>query len=249
MSIILTDTLAATKTLDANFKIKSFSFKKRNTMLSLAYRDGARSVGDCKVDPRIISIEGIIRGASTAAYETAIQDYFVWLNKLDLKLSWTSGKYINVRQITDVEQQFVDGGFLRLTHLKFNCLCEDPFIYYDTLTTDTKVIAASPTTWVIANAGLYEVFPVIEITNAANNPTLSIENTTDNSRLCSYIDANFLNTNVLTIDNLEGTVERGTTNTIDLFTGSFLRLLPGNNTIKYTGANCTMITKWYKKEL
>jgi len=249
MSIILIDTLAATKTLDANFTIKGFSFKKRSSMLTLAYRDGGRNVSDNKIDPRVITIEGVIRGASTAAYETAIQDYFVWLNKIDLKLYWTAGKYINVREITDVEQTFVDGGFLRLTRLKFNCQCEDPFIYYDALTSDMKVIAASPTTWVINNAGLYEEFPIIEITNAANNPNVEVENITDNVRLFDYDDAAFLNGNVLTVDNLEGTVENGSTNTIDKFTGSFLRLLPGNNTIKYTGANATLITKWYKKEL
>ena len=249
MSIILTDILAATKTLDANFKIKAFSFKKRSTMLSLAYRDGARSVGDCKVDPRIISIEGIIRGASTAAYETAIQDYFVWLNKTNLRLSWTAGKYINVREITDVKQDFVDGGFLRLTRLGFTCQCEDPFLYYDALSSNTEIIAASPDTWVINNTGSYDVYPVIQITNAADNVSFTIENVTDNSRTLGYDDAAFLDTLVLTIDNAEGTVKRGVTNTIDKLSGSFLRLLPGNNTLKYTGAINTMITEWYKREL
>jgi phage-related protein len=249
MSLIFTDTAAATKTLDANFKIKGFPFKKRSSMVTLAYRDGGRNVSDNKIDPRVIQIEGIVRAASAAAYETAIQDYYVWLNKLDLKLAWTAGKYINVREITDITPQFVDGGFLRICKLSFNCQCEDPFVYYDALTSDVKVIAASPTTWVIANAGSYEEFPVIEIVNAANNPNVIVENTTDNTRFFTYDDANFLNTDTLAVDNKEGTVEKNGANNIDKFGGSFLRLLVGNNTIKYTGAACTMTTKWYKKEL
>lgn len=248
MSLVLEDTLAATKTLAANFKIVGRPFKKRSSLSAIAYKDGARNISDRKVEPRVMQIEGILNAANAAAYETAKNGYFSWLYKEDLKLYYDASLYINVKIITDVDEKFYDGGFLRLAKVSFNCQCEDPFWYYVAATTDVKVIGASPTTWIIANAGDYTEYPEITIVNAADNTTFTLENLTTGKTL-GYYDTNFLNADTLVIDNKIGTVKMNGANTIDKISGSFLNLLVGNNSIRYTGANCTITTKWYKKEL
>jgi phage-related protein len=136
-----------------------------------------------------------------------------------------------------------------LAKISFVCLCPDPYYYYETGNTDTQNIAASPTLFSINNPSDFFVFPVIEITNTANNPSLQLKNITDNDRSFNYVDAAFLNGDVLTVDCVAGTVFKGIVNSIGYFAGNFIRLLPENNEFEYTGANCQILTTWTKREL
>lgn len=249
MSLILTDTLSSTYTLPANFVIKGMNFTKRASYSNIAWSDGAKNKGDLKIGSRTLEIEGILQAVDATAFETLRNTIYAWLYKNDLTLTYVTGKYFKVKHISNIQLSFFSGGFLRLAKLSFVCNCEDPYQYYTSLNTDTKVISSSPTSWNITNSAAYPVYPIITLTNAENNTDFIIENTTDSVRSCQYVDIACLNTLVTVIDNKEGTVVMNGANGIVNFSGSFLRLLPGVNAIKYTGFDCTMITTWYNREL
>jgi len=249
MSIILTDAAAATYTFPANFTVRGIPFKTRSSFVDIAYSAGSKNKGDLKTAMREIIIEGIVGAADAASFETLRNTIYAWLFKTDLKLSFIAGKHFKVKCITNVSPSFFEGGFLRVAKLSFTCQCEDPFQYYDAVSSDNAVIAASPTTWSITNAGAYDVYPVITITNSANNTDFILENITDANRSFEYIDAACLNTLVTVIDNTDGTVFMNGANGVSKFTGNWLRLLPGVNSIKYTGAVCNIDMNWYQREL
>jgi len=251
MSIILEDSALNTYTLAANFKIKGTPFRKRSKISTIAYREGGRNTSDKKVDVRTVEIEGILRGTDTADYLTKKNTLFKWLNKEDLKLYYQADRYINVTEITNIQHDFFDGSHFRIAKVAFTCECDDPFWYYVALNTFPFAMITSPQVFTVWNLGDYFVSPVITILNTADNTNLTLTNLTDNLTSLNYADIAFLNGLLLEINNDIGTVKRGQPgiNTIDKMTGNFLKLLPGVNTFTYTGATCSIVFKWYNREL
>ena len=249
MSLILVDPSAASFTLPDNFTIKGMSFKKRQRVVNIAYKDGGRQVGDAMIDTRLVEIEGILYGVDEATYLTNKNLLFKWITKTDLKLYFIAGRYINVKQISNVAHNFAEGGFDRFARIKLTCLCEDPFFYYDAGSTDIQNPVASPTFFTINNAGDFIVFPVITITNAAANVSFTLKNTTDDNRYFTFADVLSAPGDVIVIDCAAGTVQKNGINRIDLLEGDFLRLLSGNNDFEYTGAACQINTAWTVREL
>ena len=247
MSITLTDTLANVFTLPANFKISGYSWKKKTRLIQIAFKDGGDETGDKKLDTRQIDIEGIlIDNATYLATQTTMNS---WLYKNDLKLSISAGYYINVKAITGVSFMFLDGGFERVAKVKFSCICPDPFFYATALTSSVTVVVGTPTAIPINNASLFDIYPNIQIVNSANNHSLVITNSTDDSNFLSFIDPNFDNAETLLVDNKIGTVTEEGINAIQFMAGNFLRLLPGANALVYTGSNCTITITYYAKYL
>lgn len=247
MSMVLTDNLGSTFTFPANFRISGYSWKKKTRSVAIAFKDGGDETGDKKLDTRIIEIEGIL--ADNATYLATQATMNSWLYKNDLQLSVTAGKHINVKTITGVSFTFPDGGYNRISRVKFSCICPDPFFYADALTTQIEIIAASPTVFTVTNASLFDVLPIIEIVNSANNFSFTLENATDVGSYFAYIDAAFIVGNILIVDNKLGTVKKEGMNSIQYFSGSFSRLLAGVNSFVYTGAVCTLTFKYYALEI
>jgi len=247
MSLTLTDELLNVYTFPATFKVTGFNWKKKIRQVPIAFRDGGDEIGDKKLDTRVLSIEGII--SDNATYAATMATINSWLYKTNLKLSITAGKHINVKSISDVNNTFYEGGFFRLSKLKFNCICPDPFFYTDAVVTTTKVIAVSPYVFNITNSSLFDVLPVFVITNAVDNFDLNVENATDVGKYFKYTDPGFVALKVLTVDNKAGTVRINGINSIQYYSGSWLRLLPGVNTIVYTGLGCSLKIDYYDLEL
>jgi hypothetical protein len=243
MSMTLTDQAAAVFTFPANFKVSGYSWIKKNRIVTVAYRDGGDETGDNKLDTRVIQVEGILRDNTTFLASMATMNS--WLYKGNLKLSLDGSTHINVKLISDVNFSFFDGGFNRIARVSFSCICPDPYFYADALTTVTKNVNADPYGFNLTNASLFDVLPIIEIVNGANNFNLTLTNTTDGSKIMSYIDPAFLNGQTLRIDSKLGTVSIAGINKIQYFSGNFLRLLAGVQSFVYTGAINTMNIYYY----
>lgn len=247
MSIVLTDENLNTYTFPATFTVKDLGWKKKIRNIPIAFRDGGDEIGDKKLDSRIITIEGIV--SDNATYAATMATINSWLYKTNLKLSITAGKHYNVKSIESAGNPFFDGGFFRVSKLKFNCIVADPFYYADALTTSANIIVASPTIFVVTTTSLFDILPVFEIINSVNNVTFNLENATDVGNYFNYTDAAFLAGNTLVVDSKAGTVKKDGINSIQYFSGNWLRLLPGANSFVYTGAACTLNVKYYNLEL
>lgn len=94
------------------------------------------------------------------------------------------------------------------------------------------------------NEGNSEVFPVFEIIADADlGDGIEMVNASDGNVLFSYTDSNFTSGKKLTVDCKEGTVDLDGTNTIRFFSGQFLKLIAGTNTLKFTGDKCQITVK------
>jgi len=247
MSMTLTDINGNIYTLNDTFKITDMSWKKKNRVIPIAFRDGGDEIGDKKIDTRTITIEGIVSDNTTYAATMALLNS--WFNKTDLKLSVIAGKYINVKVISGVDNDFYEGGFNRVSHVKFTCVCPDPFFYSTTLISNVYAVAASPYSFIITNASYFDIYPAIGIINGANNHSLIIQNVTDDGNYFGFDDVTFDNTETLAINNWDGFVVENGLNAIQYMSGNFLRLLPGANNFTYTGAICNLTFEYYDLEL
>jgi len=177
------------------------------------------------------------------SYQAEFDDLMRWVGRTDLKFYKDTSRYINVESMDLKNHSWIVGDAKSKATLEL--FCPDPFWYADDETTeDTWTVSASPDTNDIMNKGNIDVFPVIEITAAADlSGGIEIENQSDGSVLFSYVDSNFTSGKKLTIDCVNGTVDLDGTDTFRFFEGQFLRLLAGSNTLQYTGGDCSIVVK------
>jgi len=227
------------------FFITDLSIQRRSKLFERSFAHGAVDGADDKYGVRVVVMRGIISGETDAEFRTAWENLKTWLAKSDLKLYFNSdSRFVNVKKIRSISEPYRDGLFFRYAEIMFECLCLDPFIYEATETQVQENITGSPQAINVTNSGNVEVFPEITIVPSADNFDLTLKNTSDDNRLFRYQDTFFENGDTLVVDCKIGTVQRNSVNTIHNFTGSFLRLLPGANSLEYTGANGTITIKF-----
>lgn len=112
-----------------------------------------------------------------------------------------------------------------------------------------QVISSSPTTFTLTVNGNVATYPVITISadQGSNLATITLENVTGQESFSHSNQVDSGDDYVIDTENL--TVTNAGTDEIQYFTGSFFQLLPGQNTIKYTGSNCTIKIDWWDQWL
>ena len=118
----------------------------------------------------------------------------------------------------------------------------------ETTLEETVIVVEGSDSFLINNPGNVNVYPVITIANASLNCVL--QNNTDiptgESQGLKFV---LSTTGRFIVDCINGTVEVGDVNYIRYFSGAFLKLLPGDNEITYTGENCTITTVFREQYL
>lgn len=216
--------------------LTKFEASIRTDEVDRAGTHGSIMTGDGQVESRTVEVDVDIVGTTAAQYITAKNALLAAAYRQDQKLYIDDTRYINVASLKKFTEEFYDGRYLEWATITLAFLATDPFLYSDTVTTVETTITTSPQTISVTNSGGVDVPPIITVTPSAANPSMTIVNDTDDDMTLSYTDASFLPGNVLVIDNEEGTVERDGTSTLNNYAGDWLRLVPGANSIIYTGA-------------
>lgn len=227
-------------TLPVDSALAGMSLKKRKSSISKAYSHGGIATGDGKIDTRKIEIDVDIWGANEADYFDKKNSLLGALNLSGYRLYFTKSKYFNIDTLESDTESFYPGRYLRHAKIKATLLAIDPFIYEETGLIFTGAVSSAPTTFFVNNPGNIDTPAIITVTAAAAATEITITNVTDSNRLMTYNDPQMIAGVVLTVDAVAGTVKRGAANTLNNFGGTFLRLLPGNNEITYTGGPCTL---------
>ena len=219
--------------------------------------DGA-SLDNTFLKGREISIKGVLIKSTETALRTAFETLKATLNK--------GKQYLYLfddRRILAAVDRFSWGDYPRTYNNPARCeysirfKAESPYWEDVNLITHNEndiTDAEEGHTFTVSNAGKANVYPVITITANATINDLTLENTADeqsdgNGLKCKYQDPAFFEGDSIVIDCAEGTVKRGDTNTIRYFSGAFLKLLPGDNSLKYTGGNCSLKIEFRKRFL
>lgn len=234
--------------LPDNFHLVDAGFQRRMELIAKAFADGGVDRGDDMIDIRSLMLEGQLFAETDSQYDNKWNELILNLNQKDFHLEDGDWRIL-IGRARMIDQIFPRGLRKRLGEIEIEFVALDPFWYHKDLSAKGEDCPTPPTQFVVINTGSYAVYPIIKITANVNNPNMSVKNITDGDILFSYEDVGFTIDKKLVVDCKKGTVELEETNTIRYFDGQFLRLLPGNNTIEYDGADAHVSFEWYKRKL
>lgn len=130
--------------------------------------------------------------------------------------------------------------------MKFNLRfhAQRPFNYFLQRLRKQQAISATPTTFTVTNNGNVYSNPIIQFVSGVSTLTaFSLENLTT-GQIMTY-NGTVVLADILKVDCEEITVENDGVDDVSNFVGDFIKLAPGDNQIKYTGANCTIkVDSW-----
>lgn len=218
--------------------IGSIDFRTKQE--SRAGSHGAAEVGDGKVDKRTLTIDVHVFGQSISDHDYQRDALMAALSRQDQKLYIRPDRYINLSRLDKVTQKYLKGRQFLQSQITAALIASDPFWYAEKSVTQEQIITNTPTTIIINNPGNIDTPLTVSIAASADCSAVTVTNKTDSNRQFALADVQLVSGQTAVINAALGTVYRGTSNTINTFSGSFLSLLPGENTITYTGGNCTL---------
>ena len=246
--LILTDADSNTYDFNNNFIITGKTVNTSIQMLEGAYSSGGRNVGDGFPRTSTITIAGMLSVGVLADFETAeramkqacLKGGYLTLSNDTVSRRYTvifAGMTETARR-TEGQEKHLDQVH-KTYSIRF--ALQSPFQEDITATDDDNVLAGDDTV-TITNSGDFLVKPVITIDadQSVDIPEFTIINTTDGSMSFTYTDASFESGDSVVIDCAAGTVKRNGGDTKENFSGNFVRLLTGSNSIDYEGAACTL---------
>jgi hypothetical protein len=122
----------------------------------------------------------------------------------------------------------------RVINFRARMTAIQPFHKFINWTRSKTSLSSSPITFTITTVGNIYTLPIITFTPAGSNMTsCTLENLTSGDSMNYNATVTIAQNLVIDTDLL--TVENNTVDDIANFTGDFMRLLPGDNQIKFTG--------------
>jgi hypothetical protein len=210
--------------------------KVRSKLQARAFSHGQVDTGDGKFDSRSVKISVTIPEAATeSAFDAAVNNILTKVCRDDLLLYEREDgeRYIKIKRLLANDLSYVKGLGTRMAQGTIELANEDPF-YYGAEDSYAAVISSSPLTVVITNDGAFETYPTMVIWATTNAVDFTIENLTDDARQFRFDDPGFLAGQIVTLDHDAGTVIRNGASVARFFAGYYLRLLPGENRLRYT---------------
>lgn len=242
---IIIDSLGQEFELPETFNIRSDPTARRSSLLETAFTHGSKDVSDGMFASKEIEISGKIWATNDAAYNTAWDTLSEHLIKDNIKLQYR-GRQSNILKISSISHEYPGTVSYHYGEVTITLLAIDPFWYSKNAQERETTVTSTPKNFQFDIGGKMDTWPVILVTNNADNFDFKLKNITDNNREFRIQDTGAVNTTVITINCKTGVVTRNTTNLIPVFTGLFLRLLGGRtNEFTYEGANCGIKFQYY----
>lgn len=220
----------------------------RSKTESLAYSHGAAETGDGKFDKRTIELEVYIFGASKDDHSRRLDEMLGKISRRDQKLFLRPDRYMNLKQLDKHKLEYFPGFVGERSKNTISFVCTDPFSYDVNSVQAVKSMTTTPQTFIVHNSGNVDVEPLLTITAVGSATNVTMNNNTDDQGF-RYTDANMIAGVSVVIDSKTGTVYRGEANALRNYTGSFIKLLPGDNSFTYTGAAATLKFEFVRRWL
>jgi hypothetical protein len=243
----LTDSESNVYNFPLSFWIKADPLQINKNIVNLAYTAGGKNTGDGFPTVRVITIGGIIRGDTKAAFETRKRNF----SNACLKGGWlTKNENEVARRIwidyADYEWGEEGGEQLQAVQAVFTA----PYAFWEdsTQTIDLDVVAGNDTLTIDASGSDYELKPIIQIDadQASDVHDILFRNDSYGGIEFEYNNSSFDSGDILVIDCDTGQITRNGGSEPEYFDGAFLRLLADSNTIQYEGNACTIRFKYRK---
>lgn len=220
----------------------SGSYEWQNKLEDRAFSHGSDMTGDGKIKGRQLEVSFSMRGATenehdemlNLAYQVFAQtDYDLFCGRPD--------RLYHVAGISKIKHSFQDGYKQRWSEITVTLLLADPF-RYEAQSAEQEFVFTGETQqaeMIVHNEGSADTpltFTFIPNVSMAQIVVYHVE-TEEQMRLS---DALLTAPAVLTVNTKDGTVWRGTANSINSFSGQFLSAAAGTNHFLYTGSAGTV---------
>ena len=220
----------------------SGSYEWQNKLEDRAFSHGSDMTGDGKIKGRQLEVSFSMRGATenehdemlNLAYQVFAQtDYDLFCGRPD--------RLYHVAGISKIKHSFQDGYKQRWSEITVTLLLADPF-RYEAQSAEQEFVFTGETQqaeMIVHNEGSADTpltFTFIPNVSMAQIVVYHVE-TEEQMRLS---DALLTAQAVLTVNTKDGTVWRGTANSINSFSGQFLSAAAGTNHFLYTGSAGTV---------
>lgn len=217
------------------------SIKNRIAKQIIPYKDGA-DIDEALLEPLVITVEGDVVGTSDTNTRTLIDALLKAICNGKQYLRLWDDRYVNAqKQSLEHEYQKALERFI----FKATFIADTPFWIADTASQDIEISAGSR--YSITTIGSAYNYP--SITFAADQGValnaISLENETDDKKM-GYI-ATVENGNSLIINCATQSVQNNGVDDLANFSGDFLRLLSGANSLLYAGQACTITFDWSER--
>lgn len=220
-----------------------------NKLTNKAFAHGSTLTGDGKIKGKTIEIEFTLEGATEEEHDAAMNlayekfcqsDYTLICGRID--------RAFKVAAVSKVTGNYEKAFKQRRSNVKVALLLTNPFRYATTPTTATH-FCGSGTEVSIYNPSSIDVPLIFTFTPLENTTVPSIEITHKESTDTFSVKDTLLTAPAVAVVNGEtGTVRRNAGNSLNTFSGLFLKALPGQNTYIYKGAECnvgiTFTARW-----
>uniref|UniRef100_A0A6M3IS11 Putative tail protein n=1 Tax=viral metagenome TaxID=1070528 RepID=A0A6M3IS11_9ZZZZ len=238
-------------TFSGNYIVTGYNFSNntKSKIYNVAQRNGIVSDEE-RLGATTITLNVNVKGTTVDNLRTNISTMIKEISAGKRGLYLYDDRYIICQKIS-ITQTFPRGAGMLSADFVITFRSDSGFFQSVILYSDTEIIASSPTTYILTYDGDAPSTPQIKfIANQGNAvPTISFENLNTGKKF-SY-SANLPENKILTIEcNPDiATVENDGVNDLGNYTGDLtaLELVPGDNSLKYTGDNCSIVIVYYNK--
>jgi hypothetical protein len=251
-TISLTDASDNVYTFPEDFWLIDESVESTQNIVNRTYASGGKNIADGYLQARNIVLEGALRADTLSELETKRRAFVrACLKGGQLQISDDPvSRYIGVEAPLFTITQ---GDYRNEIAITVIFVAEDPFWRDVSLTTVEQVVTGDDTISVDNTGSDFIISMIIEVENdqSVDNPGIKFTNPNDGGMSLTYNDSNFIDGDLLVINNQEGTVKRNNNNTIEnlVTPARFLRLQPVVNNLEYEGAAATIRVKFRKAYL
>jgi hypothetical protein len=223
------------------------SFISRINPIIVPRKDGALLDSSLYLEPKIITLNGIIRGTTKEAYRTYKDTFKKNLETSSLKFYIFDDRYINVQKSSCPIRDYITG---LLGEFSLDFIAADPFWYATSASYTEKTTSATSYDFTTAApAGNAPSLPTITVTADSDFTNPSVQNRSlTNLPLFSHMGSG----QIWVVDYALFTATMGGSNSLSLLSGDFWDLLPGANTIRFTQDAAIEVTirvdwtdRWY----
>lgn len=229
-----------TNALVSDIDIKSANRVRQQT---IPYNDGAY-IDEALLSPLAISFKGTLVGATQADMRTVKDNFLNAVCDGTQKLFIWDDRYI-IAQKRNLQYDY--RAMLTFMPFSVSFIAATPFWVASTASQDLETTAVAGDTFSheVNTIGSAYAKPTITIMAYAALSYISLENTTTDEKLS--FSGTVLSSAALVIDCDAGTVTNSSANAIADFSGEFLRVINGTNTLEYTGLDCGITYDWSER--
>lgn len=253
MNIKLIDSNSNVFNFPTSWGFKTFGLQRNIKIEKQVFIDGGRQIGDRTLNNRQIIIYGHYTADTIKDVNEKISEFYAFMiNGEPIRLyvenyrsSYIDGVYLSKTQPDPIV-------FSKIQKFELTLEAENPFWVIDTEHESENLNTANEDILTITNNCDYPVYPNIHIKALGSLTDFILINQTDNNLTCQIYYPQMLTNKEIDIDSQSGTVTdtASAQSIIQYWSGSFLKLLPGANSIQFQGGNNADITfTWYEKEL